>query len=1017
MKNIIILSAIFLLTQPCISWAAKDPDDCDLFLAQIQEKLEIQKKIEPNLVILMNNAGTPKIPLSLIFPNLPSTPDETQKAIGELHNPSNEKDLSLIDEKNKKSCLELADVKKSLDELTSTKEKNDSTKIFFLNLDQKKRDELITGYNLRKGEPPPSLPLVNQLEKSYKELAIAESESQNTIARAAAVEDLSLKQVLESKLIIEKQLTEIEKAQVELITNLSKSNDTITNLQRDLVKLETYNKEDKKRDIKNIYIKSIYYWRVAADELFNLYNNFNLKIDEELPSFLYLQIETAEAKEIYNEYIVVYEKFKNRRKEIINTRLQLISDLKAKNYRSLNDAGQLRSQMIRECYKVNCTTLRIFSNDNVEDLIREIKLVPLKISSGILSKILEFRLKLSIGIEGWVDFATQIFYFLIILLIPFFLNKSLKIFSLKLESLKKNLFSKSMMNFKKRTLIAKWITRLNPFVPQLGMLAALFVAEKIIINTDLKELVRFFYYLELFYYYKISRLILTVFLELLFLTNSIDRLKINKDLAVNSATRISRIIFIELFLLHITEDAVRKAFTYNIISQIILLFNVLIIFIESNRWKQEILSSFRRKFKKIDSLLISKINNKYLFLFLPFLLLLLISNELVNFISSYLIRLDSVKRLMTEILRKKIELIDKARKGHTPPSKEYLDYFDYYLPATETIFVDRDVCILKDTEIIINNWLKNESHEDLLILVGNRGMGKSTTLNCLKRKFGETTDLQLSQIDDKILDVDLLFNWLSDLLSTPIHNIQDIKLFDQQLSNKKIILIDNIQNLFLSKINGFEAYKTFLEILNIKTNNILWILTVNSDSWIYLKCVFGKEHFYGKELFFTPWKDYEIQNLVYLRHKQTGYERDFDESIKAFGSSDNSWDKAEIQFFRLLWGQARGNPRSALMYWVSAISSPAPTTIHIEFPTFMSADLVSNMSDEALFILAAIAKHDNLTHDELQKITCISNLIIRKCLKESHDKSLIWLDDNERIRISSRAQYLIDYFLKGKNFL
>ena len=242
-------------------------------------------------------------------------------------------------------------------------------------------------------------------------------------------------------------------------------------------------------------------------------------------------------------------------------------------------------------------------------------------------------------------------------------------------------------------------------------------------------------------------------------------------------------------------------------------------------------------------------------------------------------------------------------------------------------------------------------------------------------------------------------------------------MFDHQLINKKIILIDDIQNLFLSTINGFEAYKIFLEILNIKTNNILWILTVNSESWIYLKSVFGREHFYGKELFFTPWKDYEIQQQIFLRHKQTGYERDFDESIKAFGSSDNSWDKAEVQFFRLLWGQARGNPRSAMMYWVSAISSPKPNVIHIEFPTFMSADLVSNMSDDALFILAAIAKHDNLTHFELQKITGISDLIIRKCLKEACDKNLVWLDETERIRISSKAQYLIDYFLKGKNFL
>ena len=848
-------------------------------------------------------------------------------------------------------------------------------------------------------------------------MAQAEEESQKTVNRASLAVDLSLKHVLESKLIIENKLTEIEKEQVQILKELTKSSDVITNLQKDLVKFETSIKEVKNYDTKAVYINSINYWRTAADELFHLYNNFNLKIDDKLPDYLYFQVETAASKELYAEYVLVYEKFKNRRKEIITSRLELISELKAKTYRSLNDAGQIRSQMIRECRKKECTDQAVLSDENIKDLIREIKLVPLKISSGVLSKILEFRLKLSVGIEGWVDLATQLVYLFLIILIPFILIKSLKFLSLKLEAIKKNLFSKSMMNFKKRTLIAKWITRLNPFIPQIGMLIALFIAEKIIINTDLKELVRFFYYLELFYYYKITRLILTVFLELLFLTNSVDRLKINKDLAVQSAKRISRIIFIELFFLHITQDAVRKAYTYSIISQIILIFNILGLFVESNRWKKEILKNFENKFKKVDSLLVSKLHEKYIFLLLPFLLLLLIANELFNFISSYLIRLDSVKRLMTEILRKKIELIDKVRKHHNPPPQDYLNYFDYYLPATEPIFVNREVSILKDTEAIIDSWLREDSNEDLIILVGNRGMGKSTTLECLSRKYNDTTDLHFSKINAKILNAELIFSWISQLLATPINTIEDIKTFDHQLDSKKILLIDDIQNLFLSTIKGFEAYKIFLEILNIKTNNILWILTVNSESWIYLKSVFRNEHFYGKELFFTPWKDYEIQQQIFLRHKQTGYERDFDESIKAFGSSDNTWDKAEVQFFRLLWGQARGNPRSALMYWVSAISNPKPNTIHIEFPTFMSADLVSNMSDEALFILAAIAKHDNLTHTELQKVTCISDLIIRKCLKEAYDKNLVWLDENERIRISSKAQYLIDYFLKGKNFL
>ncbi|NJM09925.1 MAG: mechanosensitive ion channel [Bdellovibrionaceae bacterium] len=164
----------------------------------------------------------------------------------------------------------------------------------------------------------------------------------------------------------------------------------------------------------------------------------------------------------------------------------------------------------------------------------------------------------------------------------------------------------------------------------------------------------------------------------------------------------------------------------------------------------------------------------------------------------------------------------------------------------------------------------------------------------------------------------------------------------------------------------------------------------------------------------TAWTDAEIQRLIILRHKMTGFSRSFDETIRAYGAGDALGQQAEAQFFRLLWGQARGNPRSALMYWVSAVSSPESKKIHVGVPSFVSSSLVDSMSDDALFILAGIARHESLNHEEMRATTRISDSVIRKCVKEAYDKKLVWIDKDGRVRISSRAQYVIDYFLIGK---
>ena len=208
-----------------------------------------------------------------------------------------------------------------------------------------------------------------------------------------------------------------------------------------------------------------------------------------------------------------------------------------------------------------------------------------------------------------------------------------------------------------------------------------------------------------------------------------------------------------------------------------------------------------------------------------------------------------------------------------------------------------------------------------------------------------------------------------------------------------------------------------MELIGLRTRNTFWCLAVATHSWTYLQGVLGRDHFYGKTYKLRMWTDQEIQKLILNRHEATGYSRTFDESVSAYGTGNVLGEKTEVQFFRLLWGQSRGNPRAALMHWVSAISEPSSGNIHVGVPQFIESSIVGTMSTEALILLASIARHDSLTSHELIRSTGLDLLIVRKCLKEAHEKELIWSDTESRIRISSRAQGAIDYYLVGKNFL
>ncbi len=707
-----------------------------------------------------------------------------------------------------------------------------------------------------------------------------------------------------------------------------------------------------------------------------------------------------------------------RKLTLANEKSKTINDLKSRTFRLLNEAGKRRAHLIRACDRLDCYRPRGMTQKNLDNLSREIRVLPLRLWAGSISKWLEVKSKLRSGIDGWIDLIRQIITLIFLFFIPFLVLRLLAWTSTQLDRTRRNLLSKSMLDYRSRTQFAIWISRLNPFVPSLGMIFGIYFARSLIETTDLKELSFFLFYLQLYYVYRAFKLALKIMLEVVFSTGSVDKIKNQKLRIAQTANRISRLVFIEYAFLFLIRDMVRRALFYNLVSDFIFWINIAFTIYECRRWRDEIFSAFSHRFPKLTAKIDPFYKSTFGVLLLPFFFAAVLVHDLIKAIASYLIQLDLVKKLLSEVLRRKLERAESEKPETRKPPQEYLDYFDYYLPAANTIYVDKDSSVISDVIQSIHSWSEGSKKEDLVIIVGKQGMGKSTTITeIFNRAEKEKCQKILVALNHKILTVDGLYRWLSGLVQSEIKSVSDFKAFDDSLDAKILLCIEDIQNLFLGSIDGFSAYEEFIELLSMKTDNIFWCLTVNSRSWSYLKGVFGPEHFYGRIVELSPWRDSEIQKLILQRHRSTDFRLTFDDSIKAYGASDSVGQQSEAQFFRLLWGQSRGNPRSALMYWVSAISNPYSNTIHVGIPSFMSSSLVSSMSDESLFLLAAISKHECLTETELQQTTTIRSSVIRKCMKEALDKKLVWSDEKGKVRITSRAQYVVDYYLTGKNFL
>ncbi|MCB0363047.1 MAG: hypothetical protein KDD35_10005, partial [Bdellovibrionales bacterium] len=309
-------------------------------------------------------------------------------------------------------------------------------------------------------------------------------------------------------------------------------------------------------------------WRGSADRLLDLYfspdfSELALLPDPFLFDSLALKGLPSDIYQSFLEYQKNYENAGLRRKDLVRIRSRLIEEIKARTFHLLNSAGEKRASLLASCDQIDCPRPRGINESNILDIIREFRIVPLKFLSGTLAKWIEIKAKFFSGLDGWIDISRQIILLIILLLIPVGLIFSLDRVSRYLDGWRRNLVAQAVHDRPYYTRLAMWIVRCNPFIPFLGMIVSIEVCQSLLRGTDLRELANFLFYFELYYLYRCFRLLLGLSLDFIFSTSSIGELK-NQEIRIEqSAARISRLIFFEYGLLHMTQETVRQALDYH----------------------------------------------------------------------------------------------------------------------------------------------------------------------------------------------------------------------------------------------------------------------------------------------------------------------------------------------------------------------------------------------------------------------------------------------------------------------
>jgi len=284
-------------------------------------------------------------------------------------------------------------------------------------------------------------------------------------------------------------------------------------------------------------------------------------------------------------------------------------------------------------------------------------------------------------------------------------------------------------------------------------------------------------------------------------------------------------------------------------------------------------------------------------------------------------------------------------------------------------------------------------------LVGERGSGKTSFVHRIDDEFTPGTEVHYISLDKLVYTKKHLLNLLAETFD--LHTGDEIKEYIKQLkqlSGRRVVVVDNIHDMYIRNMHGFEALETFLLIVSQTKAHILWAVTASRYAWCYLDKVLNVSDYFSHISVCDALDGEQISQLILSRHKASGYELEFvaDEDIsssrlykKHLGEREALQNYLQKIFFRNLADVARGNASVAMSFWLRSIKEFDEQKMVIQPVSYTSLSDIEDVFTENLFTLSALVLHDNLSVDELAMATNLEKDQCRLILSRLHSKGIL----------------------------
>jgi hypothetical protein len=308
-----------------------------------------------------------------------------------------------------------------------------------------------------------------------------------------------------------------------------------------------------------------------------------------------------------------------------------------------------------------------------------------------------------------------------------------------------------------------------------------------------------------------------------------------------------------------------------------------------------------------------------------------------------------------------------------------------------------------------------------VVLVGERGSGKTSLLNCATARVFADVEPVRAAFDERVLDAAQIDSFLRRALALP----EGAVLLEALRAERRVILIEEVERTFLRAVDGFHGVRRLLSLVADSSRTTLWVLCLNQLAFKFLDPAVGMQRFFSHRINAMSVEPEHLSNAILLRHNLSGLRLRFARPpsrhplIERLRRPLGLDRRAREVFFDTLYAQSEGVFRSAFELWHRYIESANGGVLRMRFPDPVDTDpLITGLDRQDLFTLQAVLQHGSLTPAECARVFCIAKETARARIETLVDRGILEREPGAPgWRVRSEAGYLVRKALDRQNLL